>query len=86
LNFPSRGTPEFWEIYRALPVEVRIVARKNYHLWRKAPFHPSLHFKKIGCGKWSVRLGIHYMAVGMFQNNVFVWDWIGTHADYDRLR
>ena len=85
MNFPSLGTPEFWDLYRGLPAEARVLARKNYQIWRKFPFHPSLHFKKIGGGKWSVRLGIGYRAVGRFQNGVFVWDWIGNHADYDRI-
>lgn len=49
------------------------------------PFHPSLHFKKIGGGKWSIRLGIDYRAIGIFQDGVFVWDWIGSHSEYNRL-
>ncbi len=47
--------------------------------------HPSLHFKKIGGSKWSVRIGIYYRTIGKFEGDSFVWDWIGTHADYDRL-
>jgi hypothetical protein len=83
--FPSRATPEFWKLYRDLPAEVRSLARKNYQLWREQPFHPSLKFKKIGHEKWSVRVGIHYRAVGKFERDIFVWDWIGTHGEYDRL-
>jgi len=30
-------------------------------------------------------MGINYRAVGRFDDGVFVWDWIGTHADYDRI-
>jgi len=85
LTVPSRGTPEFCKLYRGLPVEACILARKNYQIWSKFPFHPLLHFKKIGGGKWSVRLGLNYRAVGMFHDGIFVWDWIGTHAEYDRL-
>jgi hypothetical protein len=83
--FPSRATPEFWKLYRDLPAEVRSLARKNYQLWREHPFHSSLKFKKIGREKWSVRVGIHYRAVGKFERDIFVWDWIGTHGEYDRL-
>jgi hypothetical protein len=85
VTFPSRATPEFWKLYRHLPPEARNLARKNYQLWREEPFHPSLNFKKIGRGKWSVRVGIHYRAVGKFEGSSFVWDWIGTHGEYDRL-
>jgi hypothetical protein len=31
------------------------------------------------------RVGIHYRAVGKFERDIFVWDWIGTHGEYDRL-
>jgi hypothetical protein len=31
---PSRGTPEFWRRYRALPAEVKALARKNYRLFK----------------------------------------------------
>jgi hypothetical protein len=85
VTFPSRATPEFWELYRRLPVEVRKLARKNYQIWRKKAFHPSLNFKKIGRGKWSARVGIHYRAAGKFEGSSFVWDWIGTHEEYNRL-
>jgi hypothetical protein len=30
--------------------------------------------------------GLHYRATGRFSTGgIFVWDWIGTHAEYDRL-
>jgi len=33
-----------------------------------------------------LRIGLHYRATGRFADRaVFVWDWIGTHAEYDRL-
>lgn len=85
MNFPSRGTPEFWELYHGLPASVRTTAQKTYRLWRGDALHPSLHFKKISGGKWSIRVGIHYRAVGKFEGNGFAWGWIGTHAEYDRL-
>jgi hypothetical protein len=33
----------------------------------------------------SVRVGIHYRAVGHFVKDGFLWEWIGTHGEYDRL-
>jgi hypothetical protein len=85
VRFPSAGTPKFWSLYFGLPESVRATARKAYGLWQEEPFHPSLHFKKVGGGKWSVRVGLHYRAVGKFANGTMVWDWIGSHGDYDRL-
>jgi hypothetical protein len=85
VKIPSAGTPDFWRRYQSLPGPVRAVARKGYAMWREDAFHPSLHFKKIGGEKWSVRVGIHHRAIGRFVGDTLVWDWIGTHADYDRL-
>jgi hypothetical protein len=82
--FPSRGTSEFWRRYRALPAEVRMLAQKNYRLWSANAFHPSLHFKSIGKGDWSVRVGGHYRAVGKFSGKNFLWEWIGSHEDYNK--
>lgn len=85
MSFPSTGSPEFWEAYYNLPKPVRAVARKNYHLWQAEPFHPSLNFKKIGGENWSARVGKHHRAMGKFVEGGFLWNWIGTHAEYDRL-
>ena len=84
MTIPSHGTPGFWQLYRALPAEVKILARKNYRLWSANVFHPSLHFKSIGKPNWSVRVGDHYRAVGKFGGSVFLWEWIGTHEDYNK--
>ncbi len=84
MTIPGRGTPEFWRLYHLLPVEVRATARKNYALWRDNAFHPSLHFKTIGSGNWSARVGNSYRAMERFMGSEFVWEWIGSHADYDR--
>ena len=36
-----------------------VTADKNYRLWRQNPQHPSLRFKSVGEGFWSVRVGKH---------------------------
>jgi hypothetical protein len=63
---------------------VKNVADENFRLLKDNPFHPSLHFKKIG-RYWSVRAGIKYRALGVQQDDAIVWFWIGSHADYDNL-
>ena len=85
MSFPSKATPEFWDLYRDLPQEVKKAARKAFRLWSATPFHPSLHFKKVGKSKWSARIGSSYRGVGLFEGASFVWSWIGSHADYDTL-
>jgi hypothetical protein len=51
--------PRFWKHYNSLPQQVQQLADKNYALLRSDPFHPSLHFKKVGKDRhlWSVRVG-----------------------------
>lgn len=57
MKLRAAGSAEFWRDYYRLPASVRLVARKNYHLWSEDPFHPSLHFKKVSAENWSVRVG-----------------------------
>jgi hypothetical protein len=84
VTITSRGTPEFWRLYRTLPEAVKSLAQKNYALWSGNPFHPSLRWKSIGKPNWSVRVGNHYRAVGKFVGDTFVWEWIGTHEEYNK--
>jgi hypothetical protein len=78
------ASPAFWEAYRTLPDRVRELADKNYALLKADPKHPSLHFKKIG-RFWSVRVGMHYRALGVDVEEGVLWFWIGSHTDYDKL-
>lgn len=78
------ASPQFWRYYRQLPPEVRALADKNFKLLKADSKHPSLHFKKID-RLWSVRVGVHYRALGLDKPEGVVWFWIGSHADYDKL-
>ena len=44
-----------------------------------------LQFKKLRGENWSARVGIHYRAIGHFVKDGFLWEWIGTHEEYNRL-
>jgi mRNA-degrading endonuclease RelE of RelBE toxin-antitoxin system len=67
--------PRFWQHYRQLPKEVQKLADKNFELLKTDPYHPSLHFKKVGKAKqlWSVRVGINYRALGAEKPKGIVW-------------
>lgn len=79
-----RATPDFWYHYRQLPDEIQSLADRCYDLLKQDSRYPSLHFKKVG-QFWSVRIGIHYRALAVEENDDIAWFWIGTHAEYDRL-
>jgi hypothetical protein len=78
------ASSRFWHAYRALPKEIKALADAKYALLKIDPGHPSLHFKRIG-SYWSVRVGLHYRALGVAAGDDLVWFWIGSHADYDQL-
>jgi hypothetical protein len=79
-----RATPDFWYHYRQLPDEIQSLADRCYDLLKQDSRYPSLHFKKVG-QFWSVRIGIHYRALAVEENDDIAWFWIGTHAEYDKL-
>jgi hypothetical protein len=79
-----RTTTRFWSCFYALPQSVQQLARKNYELLKENPRHPSLHFKKVG-KLWSARVGRNHRALAMEDEGGYIWVWIGTHEEYDRL-
>lgn len=82
----SHLDPDFRAAFARLPEAVRHQARIAYRLFQQNPHHPSLHFKPIAPSIYSVRVGLHYRALGtQISGNTIVWFWIGSHAEYDRL-
>ena len=79
-----RTTPQFWKRFDALPKEVQELARKNFKLLNQDSRHPSLQFKRLG-DYWSARVGLNYRALAVEDDSDFVWVWIGSHAEYDKL-
>jgi len=80
------ASSRFWKCFYSLPPEIQRVARQNYKLLKENPNHPSLHFKLVFNGRFrSVRIGIHYRALGVPIPEGVQWFWIGNHAEYDRL-
>jgi hypothetical protein len=57
---------------------------QDFQLLKDNPRHPSLQFKKLG-HHWSARVGLHYRAIAVEDGSGYVWVWIGTHAEYDKL-
>ena len=79
-----RATSRFWTCFANLSGDVQNIARKNYALLKDNPQHPSLHFKKVG-KFWSARVGLTHRALAIEDGDGFIWVWIGTHDEYDRL-
>ena len=51
------------------------------------PNHPSLKFRQVHPSEpiFSVRIGLHWRAIAVVENEVAIWFWIGSHSDYDKL-
>ena len=81
----SSTTPDFWAAYQALPERVRNLARKIYLLWQENPGHPSLRWKQLAPGLWSVRIGLQYRALARVRGDTAYWFWIGTHNEFDKI-
>jgi len=83
----SHTTERFRKALRQLPVQVQAAARQAFRLWQQNPHHPALRFKQVHPTQpiYTVRIGIHWRAVGVKTDDAMVWFWIGSHSDYDTL-
>ena len=79
-----RTTNRFWKCFGDIPESVQQIAKNNFKLLKANPAHPSLHFKKVG-KFWSVRVGINHRALAIDDGEEFIWVWIGTHDEYERM-
>ncbi len=83
----SRTTQAFWKYYRELPEQIKQEAKKAYRIFKKNPYHPGLHFKRIHSTRaiFSLRITKDYRALGIQQDKQIIWFWIGSHGDYNNL-
>lgn len=81
----SHAPAEFWRHYQRLPVATQKLADKTFAFFQRDPLYPSLHFKEVRQGVWSVRVGDHYRALAKRRLDGWMWFWIGTHEEYNRL-
>jgi len=80
----SLTSPKFWRTYAALPPAARLAARKAYRLWQQNPQHPSLQFQKRG-RFWRACFGSGQRALAVAVPEGYLWFWIGSHDEYERL-
>lgn len=66
---------------------MRKQARKQYQLLKENPEHTSLRFQpKPGSEYWAARVNRNYRALAEYHGDGdFLWVWIGTHTEYERL-
>ena len=83
----SRTTRQFRRLLDGLPLEVQRDAKRAFRLFQNNPAHPSLQFKKLEGedNTYSARISLSHRALAVLNDDVVIWFWIGSHADYDRL-
>ncbi len=69
-------TERFWKCFEKLPLPFKLL--------KTNPWHPSLHFKNVG-KFWSARVGLNYRALAVEDGEDFIWVWIGTQDEYERM-
>jgi len=82
----SRGTLEFWQLYRTLPPEIQRATRKAHAIFLENPAHAGLRLERLKSDPraWSVRITRDYRAVAVRSGDDWLWVWIGTHKEFDR--
>lgn len=83
----SHINARFRKAFQRLPKEIQTQAKRTYQQWKRNPYQPALEFKRVHPIKpvYSVRIGLKWRAVGILENNVIVWFWIGSHEEYHQL-
>lgn len=84
----SRLTKSFRQMLKGLPKDARRQAFTAYRLFKRDPYHSSLHFKRVSATRpvYSARVGASYRALGNREaDDLIVWFWIGPHAEYDKI-
>jgi len=83
----NRRTKKFNDAFERLPDVVQKQAKEAYRIFKGNPYYPSLHFECINRQEsiYSVRIGLHYRAVGIREGDTMTWFFIGSHEDYNHL-
>jgi hypothetical protein len=83
----SRRTRDFHKLFVRLPRDVQEKAKNTYRLFKVNPYYPGIHFECIDRQEaiYSVRIGLRYRAVGLLEDDVILWFFIGSHEDYNNL-
>jgi hypothetical protein len=79
-----RSSARFRRCLEKLPELIQRISKKQFDLLKTNRSHPSLHFKKVG-KFWSVRIGLGHRALAVGDNGDYIWVWIGTHDEYERM-
>lgn len=83
----SRTTAEFREQLSQLPTELQERADEAFERFQEDPSHPGLEFKRVHPSRpiYSARISLNYRALAVNREDTWIWFWIGSHSEYDKL-
>jgi len=84
----SIRTSRFKALYENLPESVQREADEAYRRFAENPDHPGLNFERIKGTKaplYPARVGRRHRSLAGRDGDVWVWFWIGSHSEYDKL-
>jgi hypothetical protein len=83
----NKQTKEFRKQFARLPYHIQKQAKNAYRIFKANPYYPGLHFECIDreASIYSVRIGLHYRAVGVWEGDTISWFFIGSHEEYNHL-
>jgi hypothetical protein len=84
-KLPSKRTASFKKLYLSLPEKAQKEADEAYRRFKADPDYPGLGFKHITGQYYSVRISGSYRALAMLRAGYWLWFWIGTHTEYDKI-
>ena len=76
---------DFLDLVAALSQALQNRVARQFQVLQENPLYPSLHFKKVSVGLWSIRITNDYRALGYEDGDRIVWYWIGPHSEYERM-
>ncbi|MGH9637493.1 MAG: hypothetical protein ACRD72_21885 [Candidatus Angelobacter sp.] len=84
----SVRTNRFKSLYGRLPESVQREADEAYRRFSADPNYSGLNFERIQGTKaplYSARVGLRHRAIAGRDGDTWVWFWIGSHSEYDKL-
>ena len=85
----SVRTRQFDKLFDGLPADVQGDATEAYKQFASDPAYPGLRLEPVhgrrGQGYYSARVDSHYRSLAKRLPDTWLWFWIGSHAEYDKL-
>lgn len=85
LQFEHVIDEEYINLEAVLPDSLQRWAARQFRILQENPLYPSLHFKKVSVGLWSIRITDDYRALGYERDGLIIWYWIGPHSEYEKM-